>query len=332
MKTILQIIEDMIARHPEEIRTEFSKKDFMRWLEAAGHNGAMCANLFSEFRGLAEREFPRFSLGTGEVIYLASFGVKKGRRYSIQDGRAMVEPVSFPRSEKRNPVASSSVFLSTAPAVDKFLSEFDLTIGGDLIGPASLKILRTPDDLDVIPNQQMGCYFIFSTLTEEQVPNLSADDYRCFERSIEKDGLTFRCLYNGKGANTRERLMVHLFNKSTRAKALNSADGRIKISSTGAMSLDVIDREDIRTLETRSQLGRSKHLLKKVKKSLQVPSNVQHDPEGYFVNGIDIREEKWSGVSWAVCTIVTDSEFGKILIEEAFARKNGRPPLCRRHG
>ncbi|MBN8542374.1 MAG: hypothetical protein J0L82_18430 [Deltaproteobacteria bacterium] len=332
MKTILQIIEDLIARFPTEVRAGFSKADFIRWLEAAGYPNGEFEDIFCEFKDLAERDYPKFVLDNGETVYFVSSGVKRGRRYSIEVGQETIARLFKERAKAKDRSASSSIFLPTAEAVDKFLSEFDLTIGGNVIGPNSLTIVKKPEDLESIPSQQMGCYFIFSTLTEQQIPNLSADDYACHKRWIDKDGLRFRCLYNGKGAQTRERLAVHLFNNSTREKVLNSEGGEVKVSGTGAMSLDVISEADVRILVERNQLDRNKHWLKKIEKSIRRYSHVRHHPDGYFLNGIDIREDKWSKVTWAVCTVETDSEFGKILIEEAFARKNGRPPLCRRHG
>ena len=207
-----------------------------------------------------------------------------------------------------------------------------MRIGGDVIGSASLVKITVPEDLAWLANKLEGCYFIFTSMLEKTIPCLSSDGYKCFQNSIEKDGVAYRCLYNGKGKGIRERLTTHLFNESTLNKALSCENAKINISDTGALSLDTMDESQAQLLKKRGQYDSNKCRLKRVRKSIQAGSHLQHDEKLYFLNGIDIREPHWHDVSWAVCVVQTDSEFGKILVEEAFSRKNGRPPLCRRHG
>jgi hypothetical protein len=332
MKTMLELLQDVVETREQESLRSFQKNDLIKWFSDIGVEGLSLEKIFSEFKKFAESEHPQFNLGNGKIIFIASSGAKKGRRYSIELGPREPSPKFLTIKNDIKNLNSPSLFLSTSSLVDEFLSMYDMTVGGGIINSSSLHLIRTPEDLDSIPNGQEGCYFIFSTLSEAQIPCFSEDNYKCHQRSIEKDCLTFRCLYNGKGKKTKERLMSHLFNKCTLKKAVGCADAEIRISDTGAMSLDVMDEAQARILEARRLFDSNKCKLKKVLKTIQPCSHLRHEGKLYFLNGIDIRESQWNKVTWAICTIRTDSEFGKILIEEAFARKNGRPPLCRRHG
>ena len=153
-----------------------------------------------------------------------------------------------------------------------------------------------------------------------------------YQKFIEKDGNIFRCLYNGKGNKIKERLYQHIFNNHTINKIESEIHKNSVISGTGAMSLNAISQSKLNEMENKKQYDPKKHKLKPLPKSLHSDSNIKYEGKSFLLNGIDITEAPWSNYLFAVCVVKTESEFGKILIEEAFSRINGRPPLCRRHG
>ena len=126
--------------------------------------------------------------------------------------------------------------------------------------------------------------------------------------------------------------MQHLFNSHTLLKIKQVNSKNKSLSGTGAMSLESISAKEAEALSVSHRFYPDKQKLKPVKKSLHPGSHRKLGEEGYFINGIDITEEQWVKYKFAICVIETDTELGKILIEEAFAKQNGRPPLCRRHG
>jgi hypothetical protein len=225
-----------------------------------------------------------------------------------------------------------AVEIPTQYLIDRFLEDKDLSIGGRIFNQENLKVLKSKSDLASIGSCQQGCYFIFSTLEEFEIPSISVDGYQAYSKYIEKDGEKFRCLYNGKGQHIKERLQLHLFNSHTLTKVLSENHKAKTISGTGALSLETISAQQAKKLEELGKYFPSKHKLKPVQKALHVDSHLKLEDQQFFLNGIDITEEQWAKYKFAVVVIKTNSEFGKILIEEAFATKNKRPPLCRRHG
>jgi hypothetical protein len=218
----------------------------------------------------------------------------------------------------------------TIGIIDKIISDGFLTYSGKYINEKNLVHLKSEIDLNFIDTAMMGCYFIFSNIPKENVPLFSKDGYLCYDKTIIKDGIEYRCLYNGKSEKVKERLKVHLFNSHTLEK-INSGLAKT-ISGTGAMSLVSLSQNDLNVLEKSKHYMPSKHKLKPVEKSLQPDSLDKREGHAYFLNGIDITEKDWQIYNFAVLVLKSDSEFGKILIEEAFCKLNGRPPLCRRHG
>lgn len=229
-----------------------------------------------------------------------------------------------------------SIHIPTAYEIESFLEDEKLKVGGRYINADSLMILSDKSDLKPIGGNQEGCYFIFSTLPEEEIPTFSKDGYRGYKATLEKDGYIFRCLYNGKGGHLRERLQEHLFNTKTLKKILSPDYKNNNISGTGAMSLEAMSEAQAKSLELNNKFDPAKHKLKTIskafKKETHQSAHQNYEGKDFLINGIDITEEQWSDVKFAVIVVKTDSEFGKILIEEAFAAENGRPPLCRRHG
>jgi hypothetical protein len=220
--------------------------------------------------------------------------------------------------------------IKTKDIIDQIISTGVVDFNGKFINATNLVLLQNVKSLEFIESSMEGCYFIFSDLPKEKIPVLSKDGFKCHELSIEKDGTHFRCLYNGKGNSVKERLKVHLFNSHTLEKI---KQGKAKtISGTGAMSLVSLPKDAFDVLEREGKYIPSKHNLKPVEKSIQDCAIDKREGHQFFLNGIDIKEDPWSGYKFAVIVLKSDSEFGKILIEEAFCEKNGRPPLCRRHG
>ncbi len=232
----------------------------------------------------------------------------------------------------KEPSKDFSMEIETENQIHQFLKTNDLSIGGALFNKDNLKVLNHRDDLKGIGSAQPGCYFIFSTIPETEIPTISVDGYKGYQPFIEKEGEVYRCLYNGKGQKLKERLQQHLFNSHTLEKVLSKDFKNNKLSGTGAMSLDSISLEEALEFEKNGLFIPSKQKLKPVQKALHPDSHLKLEGQQFFLNGIDITEEKWSKYKFAVCVVKTDSEFGKILIEEGFAVQNGRPPLCRRHG
>lgn len=331
MRDTFEIIEELIECYKNEIQSSFKKSEFIKWLSNLGIEGDEVEKVFSKFRALAESAQPQISLKNGISAKISSLGSKKGRQYRIELS-AQVLNIRHPNSSPAKPFNDLSVSIPTSKIIDDFLQTNDMAIGGSVINSNSLTIIRNPEDLGWIPNGQEGCYFIFCTLPETHIPCFSESGYLGYKREIIKDGKAFRCLYNGKGEKTKERLMNHIFSKATISKASAPGAGHVRISDTGAMSLEAIDEDQVKHLQLYNQFDPGRLRLKKVSKAVQLCSHVRYSGKVYLLNGIDIREPQWAEATWAVCVVRTDSEFGKILIEEAFARENGRPPLCRRHG
>lgn len=220
------------------------------------------------------------------------------------------------------PLANTSSFVET------FLAEGYIEFNGKYLNADNLIILKKESDLDAIPYGIMGCYFIFSNIPKERIPVFSKDGFKCYDQSlIKKDGIDFRCLYNGKG-EIHQRIKHHLFCSQTYLKASQNEASRI--SDTGGISLEAISHEQYEKLKSAGKIPKNPNIKKS--KFIQQESIFKGFPNGYFLNGINIEEEHWKNYQFAILPIQTDSELGKILIEESFAHINGRPPLCRRHG
>ncbi|MCO4793893.1 MAG: hypothetical protein KC493_09280 [Bacteriovoracaceae bacterium] len=278
-----------------------------------------------------------------------SFEAKKQKRsYSLHQENTQVEEYDYFNDElvtledetsskvvnKSKQVVNDnfSIFVPTNDEIIKFRNLYNLSIGGELFNSSSLRALRSKSDLDSIGSGQQGCYFIFSNIPENEIPTFSDDGYKAYKPCIHLDGVEYRCLYNGKGQKVKERLYQHLFNAHTLDK-IKSKDFKNKtLSGTGALSLTAITKELAIELEKRGIYNPSKQRLKPVDKRIRPGSPDSFKDKFVFLNGIDITESPWINYSFAVVVIKTDSEFGKILIEEAFASQNGRPPLCGRHG
>jgi hypothetical protein len=220
--------------------------------------------------------------------------------------------------------------VKTDDVISQFLASGQVEFNGPYINSNNLILLEGVRSLDFLEAGMEGCYFIFSTIPEELIPVLSKDGLKCYRQYLEKDGIKYRCLYNGKGNNIRERLKLHLYNPFTLEKIKNNPGKTI--SGTGAMSLSSHPAEVFTELEKKGQFNPAKHKLKPVEKSIQECSIEKRQGHQYFLNGIDIHESPWNSYKFAMLIVRSDSEFGKILIEEAFCLKNGRPPLCKRHG
>ncbi len=220
--------------------------------------------------------------------------------------------------------------VSTKEVLQTIWDKVDLTIGGKLLGKNNFTLLQKKSDLNFIESSMEGCYFIFSNLPKDKVPAMSFDGYQCYDKELIIGDEVFHCIYNGKGNKVKERLKVHLFNSHTLKKV---DEGRAKtISGTGAMSLVSLPKEEFDRLEREKKYDPVKHKLKPVSKSIQNVSLDKRLNDLYFLNGIDISEAPWVNYKFGIIVLQSDSEFGKILIEEAFCAFNGRPPLCRRHG
>lgn len=216
------------------------------------------------------------------------------------------------------------IFIETKELLEEFFKKNgSLAVGSKLINVDNLKILRKKQDLQSLPNEY-GCYFIFSTLSPEKVPCFNDDGYKCFENELSHIDGVFRCIYGGKGGKIRGRVSKHLFSNHTLLKIKNGVNE--KVSSTGSLSLAYVTSKEV------SDFKIEKNNLKPFGKSVKKISKVQDANGVYFLNGINVEEESWSGVLFGVIAITTDSELGKILIEQAFVQENGMPPLCKRFG
>lgn len=250
-----------------------------------------------------------------------------GENIEEDEMEAIHGPVEI--SELSKPTSSIQL-VETNKLIESFLSSKVVDFNGPFLNSDNLVVLRNIESLDFIETGMIGCYFIFSDMPVEMIPVLGQDGLKCYENYIEKDGTKFRCLYNGKGNSVKERLKLHLFNPFTLEK-INKGLAKT-ISGTGAMSLESYPEEVFKELQKAGKYDPSKHKLKPVEKSIQDTSLDKREGHLYFMNGIDIVEEKWKQYQFAVIVLKSDSEFGKILIEESFSVKNGRPPLCKRHG
>lgn len=219
--------------------------------------------------------------------------------------------------------------VETKSLIAKIIESGVVNYGGPYFNSENIRVLNSVEDLNFIPMTLNGCYFIFSTIPVEKLPIMSVKGSETYQKNcIEKDGQVFRCLYNGKG-DVKGRLKLHLFNPFTPSK-IEGTDQTI--SGTGAMSLNSLPQSKFDELEAKKQYYPEKHKLKPVRKSIQPESHDQREGHAYFLNGIDITEEPWNQYKFAIVVLDSDSEFGKILVEEAFCEINGRPPLCKRHG
>lgn len=236
--------------------------------------------------------------------------------------------------EELNELISTSTLIpvvETKAAITQIINNGVVDLGGKYLNSENLVVLQNSKSLNFIESASEGCYFIFSTLPLEKIPVMSLDGDKNYTNNyLIKDGVKYHCLYNGKANSVKERLKVHLFNSHTLEKvASGKAD---TISGTGAMSLVSVSEEEVTKLQSEKKYDPFKHKLKPVRKSIQPCSLDQREGHKYFLNGIDITEAPWNQYQFAVIVLRSDSEFGKMLIEEAFCVKNGRPPLCKRHG
>ena len=282
----------------------------------------MTKNIFKEYNDRRKDECDRKIL-----LYLGEAFSEPSTIETVTNFTKTAKLISFNELVKNSPQIK---LIETKEIIRKILSSGIVDLNGSFLNQDTLVILKEEKDLDFIESGMEGCYFIFSNLPKESVPVLSINGYECYEKTIQKEGLEFGCLYNGKGKSVKERLKVHLFNSNTLEKVKK---GNAKtISGTGAMSLISLAQEDFDQLEKEKKYDPSKHKLKPVEKSIQPETIDKREGHAFFLNGIDITESQWKDHKFAVIVLKSDSEFGKILIEEAFCEKNGRPPLCRRHG
>ena len=277
----------------------------------------------------------------GELLLRASTeedsNKKSIKKRSVPIEKILVQKATVERQEQKEDEDSSNessfgFSIPTDEQIKLFLDRHDLSIGGKYFNASNLRVVARREDLNAIGSGQVGCYFIFSTMKENEIPCISVDGYKGYQKSMQIGEDSFRCLYNGKGLKIKERLFQHIFNNHTLEKIKSSKNKNSTISGTGALSLDTITQEEALRLEEAKMYYPAKHKLKPIKKGLHPDSHLKLEDKCYFLNGIDIEEQRWKKYKFAICVIKTDSEFGKILIEEAFAVQNGRPPLCRRHG
>ncbi len=234
-------------------------------------------------------------------------------------------------------IQSTTIDLSNFFATILHDRNFDLKLGGKLINCATLRLLKSPEELKVLRSKP-GCYFIFSDLPKNRVPAFSEDGHASFYSPIFKDGKAFHLLYNGKSDDLGHRLKTHLFNSHTKEKVLHgikTGNKPKRLSGSGAMSLEFLTNSEVKFFESNGAFDQKEMRLKPFQKSISHQDNKDTDlpsDGAYFLNGIDLREPQWKGVTFGVVVLETDHPIGPVFLEEAFVTKNFRPPLCRRFG
>lgn len=226
------------------------------------------------------------------------------------------------------------------------LDSFNLEIGvGNIISASTLYKISVSEDLNPL-GRDYGCYLIFSNLPKTLVPPIGGnrrhvnsskgdDRFGCFDKIILKDGLEFRCLYNGKGISS-ERLKQHLFSQKSLEFCLEGNFSKFPKMKPSALHLEVMTKNQRDALIAKFPKIAETELAKLTKVSAAMKAiRADWNPEGdaeLFMNGINIQDKKWREFQWAVCVVKTDPDLGGPFIETAFALKNGRPPLYSRQG
>lgn len=218
-----------------------------------------------------------------------------------------------------------TVELNTEWLIKRFSEKYDLSIGGEILNSQNLTILNDDTQFERIPNKY-GCYFIFSNLKKEQVFTFS--NYDCFDNKIVKGGVDFHCIYNGKTKNIKSRIKNHLKNAKTKDEILI---GNVsKIPQTGCLSLEDISAEEIVKLVSQNKLiTEPNYSYLKHSKNLSKLNQRKVGKTSYLLNGINIFESKWTGNSFGIIVLTTESKIGAGIIEQSFRDVNGMPPLCK---
>ena len=180
-------------------------------------------------------------------------------------------------------------------------TEFDLSIGGEIVNKNNLTKIENLDDVKNIPNK-CGMYMIFASNADDLI---DADLHNPLQtKHIELNGEKLHCIYNGKSNNIKSRVKSHLLRKD-------------RHNESSGIALDSVTDGEFDKLIAAGKIPK-KDWYPYFKKS-----NGRR-----FLNGINVTDEKWAKHKFFICFIEVENTYRE-MFELIFRNKNGISPLCK---